>query len=92
MSSLDRWNGDHGGLGDVLVRPTRAWQRRMLTRCLILSAALLAWLPTAPGRADMLPETTLRCGTSHFYENETNRVAVLTVQVFNAVLGSRRAD
>jgi hypothetical protein len=65
-----------------MVRPDRG-----LTRCLIVAAALLAWVPTVPGRADPLPETTAGCGGGHFYENQNNRTAVVTVQVFNGCSG-----
>jgi hypothetical protein len=58
-----------------------------MTGRLILAAGLLAWAPIDAGRADTLPETTLPCNVSHFYENETNRTAVLTVQVFNGCSG-----
>jgi hypothetical protein len=49
----------------------------------MLAAALLAWLPADPARADTLPEKAFTCNFGHYYNNETNRAAVLTVQVFN---------
>jgi hypothetical protein len=56
-------------------------------RRLLVPAALLTVAALAGARADGLPETTQTCGNGHFYENESGRAAIVTVQVFNGCTG-----
>lgn len=88
MAVPDRRPDFQGSSGhEVTDGPSRRKSHGVMTGRLILAAGLLAWAPIDAGRADTLPETTLPCNVSHTYENETNRTALLTVQVFNGCSG-----